>query len=98
MTMLFKMLVNYLNQESCNIVKKKVLIHIRTFIVNLLYQKTGLLLRNRRIVLPKSLQEKAIIIAHEGHLGMTKTKSLLRSKVWYPTMDRMVENIISACH
>ena len=60
--------------------------------------ETGLLLRNRRIVLPKSLQEKAIIIAHEGHLGMTKTKSLLRSKVWYPTMDRMVENIISACH
>ena len=38
--------------------------------------ETGLLLRNRRIVLPKSLQEKAIIIAHEGHLGMTKTKSL----------------------
>ena len=49
-------------------------------------------------MLPKSLQEKAIIIAHEGHLGMTKTKSLLCSKVCYPTMDRMVENIISACH
>ena len=60
--------------------------------------ETGLLLRNRRIVLLKSLQEKAIIVAHEGHSGMTKTKSLLRSKVWYPTMDRMIENIISACH
>ena len=39
-------------------------------------------------MLPKSLQEKAIIIAHEG----------LCSKVWYPTMDGMVENIICACH
>ena len=29
---------------------------------------------------------------------MTKTKGLLSSKVCYPTMDRMVENIISACN
>ena len=60
--------------------------------------ETGLLIRYRRIVLPNTLQEKAIMIAHEGHLGMTKTKSLLRSKLWFPAMDSMTEKIIGACH
>ena len=60
--------------------------------------ETSLLIRNRRLVLPNTLQEKAIMIAHEGHLGMTKTKSLLRSKLWFPAMDSMTEKIIGACH
>lgn len=57
----------------------------------------GLLLRGRRIVLPKSLQAMAVDIAHEGHLGIIKTKGLLRSKVWFSGLDKMVESKIGSC-
>ena len=44
----------------------------------------GVLLRGPRIVLPTALQNKAVEIAHEGHHGIERTKSLIRSKLWYP--------------
>ena len=45
-------------------------------------------------MIPKSLQQKAVDIAHEAHLGMEKTKSLLREKIWFPQIDIMVKNTI----
>ena len=56
-----------------------------------------LLLRGHRIVIPQSLRKHVIDIAHEGHQGITKTKSLLREKVWFPSIDRMTEKIIRDC-
>ena len=41
----------------------------------------GLVLRGDRIGVPNTLQNKIVNIAHEGHLGITKTKNLLRSRV-----------------
>ena len=40
----------------------------------------GILLRRKRIVLPKSLQTQAVILAHEDHAGITRAKERLRSK------------------
>ncbi|XP_014676330.1 PREDICTED: uncharacterized protein K02A2.6-like [Priapulus caudatus] len=57
----------------------------------------GLVLRNTRIVLPVSLRQKAIELAHVGHQGVVKTKSLLREKVWFPGIDRLVEERIKQC-
>ena len=37
-----------------------------------------LVLRRHRIVVPETLREKVVDIAHEGHMGMTKTKALVR--------------------
>ena len=45
----------------------------------------GLILRNHRLVLPHSLQNKAVHLAHTGHQGIVKTKMLLRKKVWFPS-------------
>ena len=52
------------------------------------------LLREDKIVLPISLYAKAIKIGHEGHQGITRTKSLLRSKIWFPGMNEYVEKEI----
>ena len=41
----------------------------------------GVILRGSRIVMPQFLQQRAIDIAHETHLGLTKTKALIREKV-----------------
>lgn len=54
--------------------------------------------RTNRLVIPTSLQGKLIKAAHNlGHLGMTKTKQMLREKYRFPTMKSMVEQIIGQC-
>ena len=36
-------------------------------------------------------------LAHEGHQGITKTKALLREKVWWPLMGKQVEEEVKHC-
>nr|XP_039254390.1 uncharacterized protein K02A2.6-like [Styela clava] len=57
----------------------------------------SILLRGYRIVIPVCLRRKVVDIAHEGHMGMSETKSLLREKIWFPCMDAMVENVVKSC-
>ena len=57
----------------------------------------GLLLRGDRVVLPKSLIKDALKIAHAGHMGICKTKRYLRSCVWFPNMDSLVEEEVRRC-
>ncbi len=38
--------------------------------------------------LPQLLRGRALQLAHEGHLGVIGTKQHLRTKVWWPGMDR----------
>ena len=48
-----------------------------------------LILRGTRIVIPLKLRDKVVNLGHEGHQGIVKTKQLrLRSKVWWPSMDK----------
>ena len=55
------------------------------------------ILRGTRIAIPKKLQERVVNLAHEGHQGVVKTKSLLREKVWFPGIDKMVEKKVQSC-
>ena len=57
----------------------------------------GIVMRGSRIVLPTSLQDRAVKTAHEVHQGRTKTKALLRTKVWFATMDALVDALIDQC-
>nr|XP_058952093.1 uncharacterized protein K02A2.6-like [Pocillopora verrucosa] len=57
-----------------------------------------LVLRGTRIVLPNKLRAQAISLAHEGHLGIVGTKQNLRSKVWWPRMDKAAEKFCKSCH
>ena len=56
-----------------------------------------IILKGTRIILPKVLQQVAINLAHVGHQGIQKTKQLLRLKVYFPNMDKLVEQKISNC-
>ena len=56
-----------------------------------------LLLRDTRIVIPQSLQKKAVELAHLGHQGLVKTKTLLREKIWFYGIDSMVETLMKDC-
>jgi erythromycin esterase-like protein len=52
----------------------------------------NIILRGNRIILPTKLQSKAIKLAHNDHAGMTK------SKLWWPNMDKNIEQYIRTCH
>jgi hypothetical protein len=52
---------------------------------------------HNRLVLPQSLQSKAIELAHAGHQGIVKTKMLLREKVWFPQIDKIFEEKVKRC-
>lgn len=56
-----------------------------------------LILKNQKLLIPLSLQEKMVQLAHQGHQGLVKTKKLLRSKVWFPGIDSMTEKLIRSC-
>jgi hypothetical protein len=55
------------------------------------------IMKANRIILPDSLQQKAVEIAHTGHQGVTKTLALLREKVWFSGMTRAVEDVVKNC-
>ena len=57
-----------------------------------------LVLRGTRIIIPSKLQPRTLALAHEGHLGVVGTKQNLRTKVWWPGMDKAAERHCRACH
>lgn len=57
----------------------------------------GVLLRGYKIVIPKSLRQRVLELAHESHQGIVAMKGRLRSKVWWPGIDKDVETFVKKC-
>lgn len=53
-------------------------------------------LRKRNFISTK-LRPKVLTIEHQGHLGITKTKPLMRENVYWQGMDKEVQNFIHEC-
>ena len=64
---------------------------------NELREHNDVILRTERILLPKSLHQQTLKIAHEGHLGIGKCKSLLRQKVYWLSMDKNITDYVNKC-
>jgi hypothetical protein len=56
-----------------------------------------IILRGEVIVIPSKLRPDIIKLSHEGHQGIVKTKQFLRSRVWFPRIDSLVEREIKQC-
>ena len=54
-------------------------------------------LRGTRLVMPFALQTRAIDLVHEGHQGLVKSKQLIRTKVWFPGIDKKMKKRIEGC-
>lgn len=76
---------------------KQIDVNFRKIFNELMVTTDGLILRGERIVLPDSLQARAVSIAHEGHQGLTRVKGFLRTKIWFPNMDIMVQETMDKC-
>eukprot|EP00118_Oscarella_pearsei_P023702 m.286809 g.286809 ORF g.286809 m.286809 type:complete len:321 (+) comp40699_c0_seq27:1227-2189(+) len=58
---------------------------------------SGCLWRGTRLVIPEALRGRILELAHEGHLGIVKTKQRCRDFVWWPGLDRHVEDMVHSC-
>ena len=56
----------------------------------------SILLRDTRIIIPKSLQSRTLAIAHGRQQGIAKTKAQLRTKVWCPGLNTAVESLVKS--
>lgn len=57
----------------------------------------GILLYGERVVVPKKLQKRILRDFHMGHPGINRTKSLMRSFVYWKGMDVDIENMVHRC-
>ena len=63
-----------------------------------LWIKDDIILKGTKLVIPTELRQRVLATAHQHHLGIVKTKGLLREKVWWPGIDQEVEKMIKECH
>ena len=54
-------------------------------------------MKENRIIVPKTLQTEMLKEIHESHLGMTKCKQLARDYIFWPGMDKQIEDTVSRC-
>jgi len=64
---------------------------------NLTVIRDDILLKDTCIVIPSLLADHVVSIAHDTHQGITKTKALLRKKVWFSGIDQLVDKKVSSC-
>ncbi|UYV62041.1 K02A2.6-like, partial [Cordylochernes scorpioides] len=57
----------------------------------------GLLMRNSRIYIPKSLRSKVLNSLHEGHLGIEKCRGRARTSVWWPRISQEIGELVRSC-
>lgn len=62
-----------------------------------LHENHGILMRFGQAVIPTGLRLKTLRLAHRAHLGVSKTKSILKDRVWWPGMGTDVERVIRKC-
>ena len=62
-----------------------------------LSSQDGCLLWGTRVVIPPSLRNDVIHELHAAHTGVSKMKTLARSYLWFPNLDKELEELAASC-
>lgn len=57
----------------------------------------GLILKGDRIIIPVSMRKEMLKRVHEGHLGIEKQKRVARDAIYWPNMNRDIEESVQGC-
>ena len=57
----------------------------------------GILMYGERVVIPAVLTKKILKDFNTGHPIMNRMKALMRSYVYWPGMDKDIENMMKSC-
>ena len=50
-----------------------------------------------RVVVPKKLRARVLEELHISHMGMNKMKLVARGFVWWPSIDKEIEQLAKSC-
>ena len=64
---------------------------------NELSLQDGCILWGSRVLVPPQGRKKILEELHEAHPGVSKMKALARSYVWWPGMDKEIEEMVQRC-
>ena len=76
---------------------KKELMHQKVKTNSIFSTCNGILMYGERVVIPAVLTKKMLKDFHTGHPGMSRMKALMRSYVYWPGMDKDIENMVKSC-
>ena len=57
----------------------------------------GCIMYQNRVFVPETLRCKVLDLFHENHPGVVAMKSLTRSLIWYPGLDKDVQSLVLNC-
>ena len=57
----------------------------------------GIVYKGERIVMPYSMRPEMLKILHTSHAGIVKTKQLARDRIYWPGINKQIEDMISKC-
>lgn len=57
----------------------------------------ALIFKEDRVVLPQKLRDRALELAHQGHIGAASMKRILRNHFWWPGISKDVQKYVDAC-
>ena len=57
----------------------------------------GIILRQNKIIIPASLQRHIVELGHEAHQSVDKTRQLLNQFIWFPGMNKLIEDVVNQC-
>ena len=62
-----------------------------------IYIQDSCLLWGARVIIPGKLRSKMLGELHKEHVGATRMKQLARSYLWWPGLDKDLENLVNSC-
>ena len=57
----------------------------------------GMVMKEKRIVIPESLRNDALKVLHKSHMGIVETKECASTSMFWPKIYSNIENYLSTC-
>ncbi|KAI8114709.1 hypothetical protein CVS40_12943 [Lucilia cuprina] len=58
---------------------------------------SGCLFYAEKLVIPKNLIYRVLSLLHESHVGIVRKKAIARTYVWWPGVDKYIEDFVNSC-